>query len=340
MSSTPAAPASREKPKTISIGGVTYDLFVQIPHDSVHKEGSRCFEIPLGTKLKVKRVIETCGGGAGNTSVGLSRLGCSASISSVLGEDQWGQRLLENFRKEGVATNSLTVVEKETTSFSIILSASGGERAILYTPGTNAHLHDAVFDRAALADADWVILNHIQEQGCVIQDDISAVLRTSKKGFTWNPGGCILDRGIQEEQNRLLLSRTTLLILNREELERFTGIADTHAGMRRIMECGTRFVCVTDGARGSIATDGTQFYHCPVCPDAKVIDTTGAGDGFTTAASWALLSGHDLPFAMKAGTINSASVVGVMGAQGGLLTDIELRERIRSTNIVVSDESF
>jgi ribokinase len=328
------------RPRTISIGGVTYDLFVQIPHDSVHKEGSKCFEIPLGAKLKVERVIETCGGGAGNTSVGLSRLGCSASISSVIGEDQWGQRLLENFHKEGVATKSLTVVEKETTSFSIILSASGGERAILYTPGTNTHLHDAVFDRSAVADADWVILNHIQEQGCIIQDDISAVLTVSKKGFTWNPGGCILDRGIQEEQNRLLLSRTTLLILNREELERFTGMTDTHAGMQRIMECGTCFVCVTDGAKGSIATDGKKLYRCPVCPDAKVIDTTGAGDAFTTAASWALLQGHDLPFAMKAGTINSASVVGVIGAEDGLLTDIELRERLKSTSLNVSAESF
>jgi sugar/nucleoside kinase (ribokinase family) len=327
-----------KRPRTISIGGVTYDLFVQIPHESVHMEGSPCFEIPLGSKLRVERVTETCGGGAGNTSVGLARLGCSASISSVIGADQWGQRLLENFRNEGVKTESLTVVEKETTSFSIILNARSGERVILYAPGTNAHLHDAVFDREAVADADWVILNHIQEQGCIIQDDIIAMLSASKKGFTWNPGGYILDRGVKEKENQLLLACTTLLILNREELERFTGIADMHEAMQCIVQCGTRYVCVTDGAKGSIATDGHTLYRCPVCPDVDVVDTTGAGDAFTTATTWALLCGQDLPNAMKAGTINSGSVVGVIGAQDGLLEDLELRDRLQSTNIDVSAE--
>ncbi len=328
------------RPRTISIGGVTYDLFVHIPHDSVHKEGSPCFELPLGSKLRVEQVTETCGGGAGNTSVGLARLGCSASISSVIGEDQWGQRLLENFRNEGVKTESLTVVEKETTSFSIILSAKSGERVILYTPGTNAHLHDAVFNRAAVADADWVILNHIQEQGCIIQNDLVEILSKSKRGFTWNPGGCILDRGVKEKENQLLLACTSLLILNREELERFTGLKDMHAAMQCIVQCGTRFVCITDGGKGSLATDGKHLYRCPVCPETSVVDTTGAGDAFTAAASWALLQGQDLPFALKAGTINSSSVVGVIGAQDGLLTDIELRERLTSTSLDVSAESF
>jgi ribokinase len=329
-----------KRPRTISIGGVTYDLFVRIAHDSIHREGSPCFELPLGAKLRVEQVTETCGGGAGNTSVGLARLGCTASISSVIGEDQWGQRLLENFRKEAVQTQSLTVVEKETTSFSIILSAAGGERVILYTAGTNTHLHDAVFDRSAVDDADWVILNHIQEQGCIIQDDISAMLSVSKKGFTWNPGGCILDRGMDEEQNKLLIACTTLLILNREELERFTKIADVREAMRKITQCGARYVCVTDGAKGCMATDGTTLYHCPVCPDTLVVDTTGAGDAFVAAASWALLEGQDLPFALKAGTINSSSVVSVIGAQDGLLTDIEITHRMKSTTLSVSEESF
>jgi ribokinase len=258
----------------------------------------------------------------------------------VIGEDQWGQRLLENFRKEGVRTESLTVVDQETTSFSIILNAGSGERVILYTPGTNAHLHDAVFDRAAVNDADWVILNHIQEQGCIIQDDLIAMLSASKKGFTWNPGGCILDRGTQENNNKLLLACTTLLILNREELKRFTQMDDAQKAMKHITACGARYVCVTDGAKGSMATDGRTLYRCPVCPNTSVIDTTGAGDAFTTAASWALLQGQDLPFALKAGTINSSSVVSVIGAQDGLLTDIELRERLKSTSLNVSAESI
>ncbi|TSC98729.1 MAG: hypothetical protein Greene101449_862, partial [Candidatus Peregrinibacteria bacterium Greene1014_49] len=66
------------------------------------------------------------------------------------------------------------------------------------------------------------------------------------------------------------------------------------------------------------------------------IDTTGAGDAFTTGVTWALLTGLTLPDALIAGTINSGSVVGAIGAQAGLLTDIEMRARMKSTSLSVS----
>jgi sugar/nucleoside kinase (ribokinase family) len=341
MFSSDRSAATPKHPKTLSIGGVTYDLFVRLPHDQVHaSEHAKDFHLPLGEKVRVERVIETCGGGAGNTAVGLARLGCSASVSSVVGEDQWGQRLLDNFRKEHVSTESLTVVEGETTSFSIILSGGGGERVILYTPGANVHLHDALFDRDAMQTAEWIVLNHIQENACMIHDDLIQWLKHSGKGLTWNPGGCVLRKGSKDAEIAALLQCTHLLIVNKEELLQFTGMSDTHDALRHLISLGVRFVCMTDGSRGVMATDGTKLYRCGPCPGVTVADTTGAGDAFTTAATWALLHGGDLPEALRAGTINSGSVVAVIGAQGGLLTDIELRERLRSTKIDVSIENF
>jgi ribokinase len=323
----------------MSIGGATYDLFVRLSHDEVHPvESSPVFTLPLGEKIRVQEVIETCGGGAGNTSVGLSRLGCSAHIATIVGSDQWGEKLLENFCTEGVSTESITVVEHETTSFSIILSASSGERVILYEPGTNAHLHDANFDRAQAAQVDWVILNHIQEQACVIQDDLVTILAAPEPRLTWNPGGCQIDAGPRERNNRELLRHTDLLVLNKEEVLRFTQRNDLLDAMKTLLDLGVHCVCVTDGSRGTIASDGTQLYRCPVCPDVKVVDTTGAGDAFTTGITWALLARHDLPTALRAGTINSGSVVGAVGAQKGLLTDTEMRRRLEKTPIAVTVE--
>ena len=281
-------------------------------------------------------VIETCGGGASNTSVGLARLGCSASISSVIGADQWGDKLLQNFRNEDVDVQSLTIVENEMTSFSIILSGSGGERVILYEPGTNEHLHDALFDRAAAADVDWIILNHIQEQACIIEDDLIDILAKKNVRLTWNPGGCQIDEGIRAKNNRLLLSHTTVLMLNKEEALKFTGETEIIPAIHALRSCNVRYICVTDGSRGTVATDGEKLYRCPVDPDAKVIDTTGAGDAFTTGVTWALLNGMNLPEALRAGTINGSSVVGAIGAEAGLLTDTEMRTRMKSTTLSVS----
>lgn len=328
---------STPRPRTLSIGGATYDLFVRtgpdiLGEDRVH----RTLALPLGGKIKVQQVIETCGGGAANTSVGLARLGAIAHFCGILGSDQWGHRLLENFRAEGVDPCAATIVEGETSSFSIILSAGSGERVILYDPGTNAHLHDATFDREHAATMDWIYLNHLHEQSAVIENDIAEILEQHPRiGLTWNPGGTQLKTGIADATITRLLARTSLLVCNTEEVLRFTGEETVEAAIRILHGRGVRIACVCDGKNGAIGSNEETRWHCPIVNDAPVVDTTGAGDAFGTGMTWALLRQLDLPTALKAGTMNATSVIGAIGAERGLLTDIEMRARLRDTSLDV-----
>lgn len=320
----------------MSIGGATYDLFVRTDHSIIQTcAATPSFTLPLGEKIRVREVIETCGGGASNTSVGLARLGAEAFFAGIIGSDQWGEKLLENLRREHVRTDCITLVEGEVSSFSIILSASGGERVILYTSGTNEHLHDATFDREKALHMDWIYLNHISEESCIIQDDIIAILTGAHAPrLTWNPGGCQIDMGIGESHNALLLSHTDLLLLNKEEALKFTQEKMEKEALHVLLKKGVKAVCITNGKEGVTASDGVKLYHCPILPQ-KTVDTTGAGDAFGTAATWALLEGFDLPKAILAGTINAASVVSAFGAQAGLLTDIEIQRRLQSVSLDV-----
>lgn len=326
--------------KTLSIGGATYDLFVRLPGDMTHvQKKEHTLELPMGAKVRVEEVRETCGGGACNTSVGLARLGCDASFEGVIGSDQWGNKLLENFQTENVCTDCITIVEKETTSFSIILSDSGRERVILYQSGTNAHMHDMLFDKEILPSMSWIYLNHIQEGSCVIQDDLSEILaQHGEVRLTWNPGGSQIEQGITDTQNALLLRQTNLLMMNKEEALRFAEASSVEDAIRKLLGTGVGIVCVTDGKNGAKAGDGTSLYHCPVIADAVIVDTTGAGDAFGTGMTWALLQGMTLPESLKTGTINATSVVGSFGSQAGLLTDIEMRQRLKTLvlNVEVS----
>ncbi len=322
----------------MSIGGATFDLFVQMNRERVTETGdssSLCF--PAGAKIPVEQIIETCGGGASNTSVGLRRLGCEAAFCGVVGNDQWGERMLKNLQDEGVDIASATIVEGENSSSSIILSLGSGERIILHNTGTNIHLHDATFDRAAAATRDWLYLTHIQQRSTVILDDIIAILSdaTRNVGLTWNPGSTQIAEGYASEGNRTLLAHTRILLLNREEALAFTKAADAEQALTLLIQTGTRIICITDGAAGATATDGTQIYRCPPKPDCEIVDTTGAGDAFGTGATWAILQGLDLPAALRAGTINAANVLGSIGAQDGLLTDIEMKNRLSSSTLDV-----
>lgn len=324
-----------KNPNTMSIGGATYDLFVRVPHDVIQRENDKAsFALPLGGKIRIEDLQETCGGGASNTAVGLRRLGCTAHFEGVIGSDQWGQKLLENFEREGVDASLATIVEGEVTSFSIVLTGKGGERVILYEPGTNAHLHKANFDIDEVKKMDWVYLNHIQEGSCVLQDDIVEVLAHDHPRLTWNPGGCQIDAGISDEQNKRLLRYTDLLLLNREEALAFAAAVTVEEVMRKLITCGVHALCITDGSHGVIGTDGQSIFQCPCLP-VNVVEVTGAGDAFGTGMTWALLTGKDFPTALKAGTINAASVVTEIGAERGLLTETAMLSQLETKTLTV-----
>ena len=330
------------KKRTISIGGATYDLFIQTKTELIELEkGQKLFHLPVGAKIRVENVLETCGGGASNTSTGLSRLGCDAKFCGVVGNDQWGEKLLDNLKNEGVDTSCATVVENEVSSFSIILSASSGERTILYEPGTNEHLHDANFSKEAASQMDWIYLNHIQESSSVIQDDIIEILTSDESiCFTWNPGGCQIDVGMEDKHNSQLLSQANLVVLNKEEVLKFTNTKEMNGAIKKLIEAGVKNVCVTNGPKGTTASDGKNIYHCPVIEGVKVIDTTGAGDAFGTGVTWALVEGLNLPTALRAGTINASSVVGAIGAQAGLLTETKMKQQLESAELKVETSPF
>lgn len=325
---------------TLSIGGATFDLFMKVGDTSVRAEGSeRIIVLPLGEKIRVEDIIGACGGGANNTSIGLSRLGCSASFCGVLGGDQWGEMIRLNLEKEGVETCHIAIIENEHSSFSLILSAPDGERTILTHKSMDRHFHDVTFDRQAAHDADAVYLNHIHQKTSVIEDDIIAALAAGGTHLTWNPGGGHIEAGLKHEGNRLLTAVTGLLLLNKEEALTFTRAGTVTEALRAIIEAGARVVCITDGPRGAVATDGESLYSCPGLP-CTVVDSTGAGDAFGTGMTWALLNRKDLPTALKAGTINAASVVGSIGAQKGLLTESQIQTELSGTDIHVAVEPF
>lgn len=321
-----------KRPRTVSIGGATYDLFLTMHTSSVGDE----IILHAGDKTKIDRVTETCGGGACNTAVGLARLGCHASFCGVVGADQWGERLLGTMTKERVNTDSTTIIDGETSSFSIIMNLPNGERTILYAPGANEHLHDVTFDVAKVESTDCVYLNHLSETACMIEDDIIETLSTHTTiHLTWNPGGCQITRGYKDPSTKSLLAHTALLLLNKEEALAFTGAVSIHDALSLLLSTGCQNVCITDGKNGVIAIDRKRRYHCPVMENVRIVDTTGAGDAFGVGATWALLTGYELPQALIAGTLNASHVLGDIGAQRGLLTHTSMQSLLRDPKIRV-----
>lgn len=317
--------------RTLSIGGAAFDLFLHLEKTTVEeRHGERILTLPLGHKLRLDTTLGTGGGGANNTSVGLKRLGCDSKFLGILSDDQWGQFLQQQLKQEGVDITHATITEKEMSSFSVILSATDGERVILNHPGTAKHLLDATFDREAIATVDAVFLNHIHRESQIIEDDIIAALQSAPQvQLIWNPGGCQIENGLAAPRNSALTKLCFLLILNKEEALAFTGDTTVEAALKTLSKAGAQNICITDGPNGCDATDGKEVFHCPALP-CTVVDMTGAGDAFGCGVMWGLLCGKDLPTSLRAGTINAMSVVCAMGAQAGLLTETQIETALTS----------
>jgi sugar/nucleoside kinase (ribokinase family) len=199
-----------------------------------------------------------------------------------------------------------------------------------------ANLHDANFERDALKDVDWIYLNRIHEGSCMIENDIiEALSREKAPGLTWNPGGSHIEQGMNVADTKRLLSYTRLLLLNKEEALTFTKSQKVEDAVEKLLQAGVVICCITDGRHGARVWTRTEAWHCPGITTTHIEDTTGAGDAFGTAATWALLQGFDLPTMLRAGTINATSVLGSIGAEKGLLTDTEMHTRLKTLHLPV-----
>ena len=146
--------------------------------------------------------------------------------------------------------------------------------------------------------------------------------------------------GLEPINNRELMAHTDLLVLNKEEALTFTREDSLEKALAVFLEAGAKNVVITDGKRGATASDGNKKYICPVVSDVQILDTTGAGDAFGTGVTWGLLTGMSLPEALKAGSINGASVVASIGAQTALLTDTEINARMNEVALDVEEHSL
>jgi len=80
---------------------------------------------------------EACGGSAGNTAVGLARLGCKVGFIGKVVDDREGRMLLKDFRRECVDTNGIIIAKRGRSGTAIGFVDEKGERALYVDPGVN-----------------------------------------------------------------------------------------------------------------------------------------------------------------------------------------------------------
>lgn len=304
----------------VSIGSATRDVFIStdsfksfdLPAFSTGK--AVCF--PLGSKIEIKKMIFTSGGGGTNAAVTFSRQGLSTACIGVIGDDFNGKEILDELEREGVEIKFFQKHYDDHTAYSAILVDPSGERTILSYKGEGQHFDGNKVDFDQI-QTGWLFLDSLGGHFDLLEKAVNWAVANNVKLVT-NPGGKELEHGL--EKLRPLLKNFSIVIMNQEEASGLTGIDYKQEGdIFKFMDevIGGIFV-MTKGPEGVVVSDGKNVYRAGV-PDSPIVERTGAGDAFSSGFVSEYVRSGDIPKAIQFATANASSVVTQYGGKMGIL---------------------
>lgn len=275
----------------------------------------------------------TPGGSAANTIYGLARLGVSAGFCGVVGDDDYGKTLLQDFQKVGVDTSQIRVKNGTKTGTVLCLSDRLGRRSLYVVPSANSLLTIDDLDPAYINRAGMLHLTSFanEAQFKVVLELVDKLASPVKLSFA--PGALYAAKGLKNLAP--ILKRTYLLFINQNEMRQLTG-KDVTNGAEDCLKQGCQMVVVTLGTGGKIKKTTAVGY----IRDAKQehiieplsggigaeMDTTGAGDAFAAGFIYGLLKGKGLEDCGRLGNLVARFCITKMGAREGLPTLKELTQ--------------
>ncbi len=323
----------------LTVGDASLDAFI-FPTETEalcqrnDKDCLICFS--YGDKIPVRDLEFSIGGNAANNAVGSRRLGIKSAVNLTLGEDDIGNQIVEKLIKEGVDTSFVFRQSGKRSNYSLAINYSG-ERTIF----TYKDEIDYQFPSDPLS-AKWFYLTSMGDSFTdTYAKAVEFVKGNSDIKLVFNPGSRQIRAGVEAIKNVLEVSY--MVYINREEAEKISGFSDSRGKEKELLEkvsaLGPRVPIITDGPNGSFALFNGKYYKAGVMP-VDAYERTGAGDAFGSACLSALIKGKDITEALLWGTVNSASVIGYVGAQRGLLSEVDMQEwlkRARSSGVEVNE---
>lgn len=109
-----------------------------------------------GKMIIVGDAAMSTGGAVANTGLALHRLGLAVSLTGKIGDDLFGQAIVNALKREGAGLESgMIVVQGARTSYSMVVSPEGTDRIFWHAPGANDSFGADDVGRETLGSARW-----------------------------------------------------------------------------------------------------------------------------------------------------------------------------------------
>jgi sugar/nucleoside kinase (ribokinase family) len=277
-------------------------------------------DVPPRGALELVDEISLHGGGCAlNTASALVRLGLEAAVVGKVGADPFGDFILQLLDERGVDRRGVLQDSAVSTSATVVLVDSAGERTFLHLPGANGHLtreeldEDALFSCRALHVAGALVMPELDGSPTAgILEEAKARGLTTSLDTVWDATG---------RWERLLpsLPHLDLFVPSLAEGSAISREPEPESVAAWLRERGVGTVALKLGAEGCFVAS-EEFEGFVAAPAVEAIDGTGAGDAFAAGLLYGHLAGWPLEraaaLANAAGALAATAVGAVEGVRG------------------------
>ncbi len=317
------------KYEVITFGSGTIDIHTETASERTMQicTDDSCEEVvfyPSGEKVLLSDVHTEIGGGGTNTAACLSKLGIPVAYGGAVGKDGNGDAVVSWCDGAGVDFLGTRVDAK--TNLSLVLDSKRlHDRTILIYKGSSSLLRAEDLDLSKM-HSTWYYFSSLVGESYRTMLALMRHARQSGIAVAFNPSSYQTQQGLAALREPISLSQ--LLIMNKEEAEMLVGKGSPEELCVRLRMQGAEIVMVTNGRAGSTLLYADTIYFAAPSPEARIVETTGAGDCFASSFLAGLILGKDPQESLRLACVNTESLISEVGAKNGLLDRDKALERL------------
>ena len=210
----------------------------------------------------------------------LARLGMDTGFIGSVGNDDFGQLILDRLSKEGVEVSHVAVWENETTGVAFVAYFADGTRKFIY------HVGDAAAGKITESQTEPIFLEqfdhlHVMGTALSINSDWQRAVMRAVQTIKRNGGKISFDPNLRPEMLQTesikkiceaVLDLTDLFLPSEAEIRVF-------GDPQRLISQGLEAVAIKRGVQGSTIVTPLKKFDIPAF-SVDEVDPTGAGDCF------------------------------------------------------------
>lgn len=325
----------------LGIGNAIVDVIARAEDDFLVAQGMHKGTMALIDEARAEQIyaamgpaVESSGGSAANTIVGVASFGARAAFVGKVNDDELGRTFAHDIRSAGVTYDTPPASEGPSTARCYIMVTPDGERTMNTYLGAAQDLHPNDIDEAQVASAAVTYLEgylwdppHAKE--AFVKAAGIAHKASRRVALTLSDAFCV-DRYRAEFLDLIRKGIVDIVFANEGELHSLYETADFDSAVK-VLRSEAKVAVVTRSEKGCVVVSAKAVEAVAAEPVEQVADVTGAGDLFAAGFLVGLARGKDHRTAARLGGLAAAEVIQHIGARPA----VSLKARAAENGVAV-----